>query len=261
MDKIKKIQITRIKEGKSLPAEESLCPEEQIHVYLNNQKLISLMCYPDKIKELILGFIYLEDILETQGNLKDIVLDKKENAVYCQGKFNKKAVKNLRDSRTITTGCNKGVTGIDFKKPEDCKRINTSVRYSGNTLIDIAKRFNRNSDLFLKTGAVHSVGLYDKKGNRIAFAEDIGRHNAFDKVVGEILFNNIKLDDKILFTSGRISSEIMAKTIKAKIPVIISRAAPTFYAYKLAENFFITLIGFIRGEKMNIYTYPERIVK
>ena len=113
--------------------------------------------------------------------------------------------------------------------------------------------------LFKTTGGVHSAALADSE-KLLYFHEDIGRHNAVDKIIGECLLNSTTTDDKGLFTSGRLSSEILLKAAKLKIQLIVSRAAPTSLSIELAETLNITLIGFVRGRRMNIYSHPWRII-
>ncbi|MDO8734675.1 MAG: formate dehydrogenase accessory sulfurtransferase FdhD, partial [Elusimicrobiota bacterium] len=105
---------------------------------------------------------------------------------------------------------------------------------------------------------VHSAGFSDGKKISV-FAEDIGRHNAVDKLIGKALIDGIDTKDKILFTSGRVSSDIVQKVLRAKIPVIVSHSAPTSFAVKLCKEKNITLIGFARGRRMNIYSCEKRI--
>ena len=119
--------------------------------------------------------------------------------------------------------------------------------------MDLIKEFNKSSQLFLDTGGVHSCALCDIN-KIIIFKEDIGRHNALDKVLGKALLEDIDFRDKIILTSGRISSEILIKTAKRQIPVIVSRSAPTSLSIDIAKKLNITLIGFARGKRMNIYS-------
>ena len=120
--------------------------------------------------------------------------------------------------------------------------------------------FNKRSELFLETGGVHSCGLY-YGSKMLMFEEDIGRHNALDKIIGKALKEDIDLKDKMVFTSGRISSEILIKTAKREISTIVSRSAPTSLAIDMAKELRINLIGFVRGEKLNIYTNIEKMLE
>jgi len=123
---------------------------------------------------------------------------------------------------------------------------------------EVLIKFSKSSELFTETGGVHSAAISDGK-EILVFREDIGRHNAVDKVIGSLVLAGITLSDKILLTSGRISSEIITKVIYAGVPVIISKSAPTQKAieYAIKEN--ITLIGFARGNSFNIYSNSHRI--
>jgi FdhD protein len=121
------------------------------------------------------------------------------------------------------------------------------------------KRFSRISSIFMRTGGVHSCAVC-REGEVVISNDDIGRHNALDKVFGKCLLEEIRLDDKLILTSGRISSEILIKVARMGAPIIVSRCAPTDLALRLAEKVGITVIGFARAGRMNIYTHPERVI-
>ena len=116
----------------------------------------------------------------------------------------------------------------------------------------------KKSEGYKSTGGVHSAALADER-HMLVFTEDIGRHNAVDKVIGYALLENIPLQGKIMLASGRLSSEIVSKCARSGIPAVVSRAAPTSLAVKIADAADITLIGFVRGNRMNIYTGRQRI--
>ncbi|MGE5173223.1 MAG: formate dehydrogenase accessory sulfurtransferase FdhD, partial [Betaproteobacteria bacterium] len=134
----------------------------------------------------------------------------------------------------------------------------------GNRLItlddirNLLNNFRTISKLYLETGGVHSAALSDGKGI-LFFSEDIGRHNAVDKIIGKAFLKSVSVENKILITSGRITSEIMTKAGRNRFPILISRAAPSCMAVSYAEDLGITLVGFARGDRMNIYTWPKRI--
>ena len=121
------------------------------------------------------------------------------------------------------------------------------------------KELQLRAELFRLTGGLHSAALCSAE-KILYFCEDIGRHNAVDKLVGLCLKHEISLTDKVLVSSGRISSEILVKAAKLGIPILISRAAPTSLSIELAESLGITLIGFVRGRRCNIYTHQERVL-
>lgn len=133
------------------------------------------------------------------------------------------------------------------------------MRAKAVSILNLSNKLNENSQLFKETGGVHSCALCSEE-EIIMFHEDVGRHNALDKIVGEAFLKEIPFEDKILITSGRISSEMIIKTAKQRIPIIVSRSAPTELSVGIAKELGITLIGFARGRRMNIYQGEERII-
>jgi len=134
-----------------------------------------------------------------------------------------------------------------------------SLKIKCNQVFNLISEMQRKAKFFKLTGGVHSCALADKSGHIILFTEDISRYNTIYKILGEAFLNNIYLEDKIILASCRITSGILRKIITAKISIIISRAAPTDRSVELAQRVGITLVGFVRGEKMNIYSHPQRI--
>ena len=136
--------------------------------------------------------------------------------------------------------------------------IKDDLRITPESLYAVFREFHDRSELYHITGCVHSAALSDGK-NIIAFAEDIGRHNAIDKVIGYALLEGIDFSGKIMLASGRLSSEMASKCSVWGIPVIASRTAPTDKAVEIAEKRGMTLVGFVRSNRLNIYSHPQRI--
>ncbi|HKZ56668.1 MAG TPA: formate dehydrogenase accessory sulfurtransferase FdhD, partial [Thermodesulfovibrionales bacterium] len=137
--------------------------------------------------------------------------------------------------------------------------IKDAFSIDAGILKTLFKEFQQRSEIFRLTGGVHSAALSD--GEKIlVFAEDIGRHNAIDKIIGYSILEKIPFAGKLILVSGRLSSEIVSKCSRWGIPIVASRAAPTNLAIEIAETSGITLIGFVRGERINIYTNPQRII-
>ena len=229
MDNIKKYNIIRIKGDKILNEEDIVIREYLFTIVLNEKKIVTLPCSPDCLGNLAIGFLYSEGYIDSISQIQDISIDKDKGIANI-------SIKNI-----------KNINFCKFKKiekqiPIETQRIKKLVNY-----------FNKKSELFKNTGGVHSCALCSKE-DIIVFKEDIGRHNAMDKVLGQALVQNIDIKDKILLTSGRISREILAKVARSQVPIIVSISAPTDLAIEMARELNITLIGFARGEKMNIYS-------
>jgi len=138
-------------------------------------------------------------------------------------------------------------------------KIKSDLRISHKKIFQVMEKFQEASTSFKRTGGVHSAALSNGDFLQI-FREDIGRYNALDKVIGKALFNSFKLEELIMLTSGRLSSGVVLKIIRCGIPLLISRAAATDRAIKIARERNLTLVGFVRGKRMNVYTGKERIV-
>jgi len=136
--------------------------------------------------------------------------------------------------------------------------LNLDLPLSSSEVLELMSQFEKRSELFRQTGGVHSAALAARDGI-ILFNEDIGTHNAVDKVVGEGFLKELELKDKLLVTSGRVSSDIVSKLWNCGISMVISRTAPTSLAVKMAQKLGITIAGFVRGSRMNVYSFPARI--
>ncbi|MFX0073896.1 MAG: formate dehydrogenase accessory sulfurtransferase FdhD, partial [Candidatus Hermodarchaeota archaeon] len=130
---------------------------------------------------------------------------------------------------------------------------------SSELIFAIMVEMQKNTHLFRETGGCHGAAIFDKTGSLVSVKEDIGRHNAIDKVIGEILLKKLTFKDKIITTTGRLTGDSVLKAVRAQIPIVSSLSAPIESGIKLAESYGITLIGFVRGKRMNIYSHPNRI--
>ena len=132
------------------------------------------------------------------------------------------------------------------------------MKISAHEVFALTREFQRSSQVYLATHGVHSSALCDRK-SILVFSEDIGRHNAIDKIFGECILKDIPTEERVIITSGRVSSEILHKVVKRSIPILISKSVPTNLGVRLANDLGITLIGFVRGERMNVYTHGWRL--
>ena len=186
-------------------------------------------------------------------NILDMKIDEDKGLIYIDIKNRKRLAEKLQGKRTITSGCGKGTMFYNVLDSFKSKKIREALEIHIEDIKTLVRDFNHKSELFLSTGGVHSSALCTKD-NIIFFAEDIGRHNALDKILGNAIMEGIDFSDKLVITSGRISSEMLIKVAKRGIPLVISRSAPTNLSVELARELNIGLVGFARGEKMNIYS-------
>lgn len=253
MDITKNIEILKIKGEEITKKEDILIREYPFTIFVNEKEIVTLLCTPKSLKNLTIGFLFSEGFVDDMSNILNIVLNEEKGLIYVDINNTSMLKEELMGKRTITSGCGKGTIFYNVIDSFKSKRIKNPLDIKLNQIKELIKEFNHKSELFLQTGGVHSVALCDKN-DILFFEEDIGRHNALDKIIGYSILENINLKDKIILTSGRISSEILIKVAKSNISTIISRSAPTSLSVEIANNLKITLIGFARGEKMNIYS-------
>lgn len=245
-------KIFRVKDGKTFSLEDFLANEVKIKININDKEIIALSATPSYIKELVTGFILTEEIIKTNWCPEEIKIIEEDEEIKV-----KIYSEDFPDpsEKTLTSGCMSSFSFIN-KLPE---KYEDNFKISIEKLFFLFKIFQNKSELYKRTGCVHYAALADTE-NIIFLAEDIGRHNAVDKVIGYALLNEIVLKNKILLISGRISSEMVLKTGRWKIPIIVSRSAPTSFAITLAEKIGLTVIGFLRGKRCNIYTHSQRVI-
>jgi len=234
--------------------------EFPLTIVLNDDVLVTLICFPAEQKHLAIGFLFSEGLIASIDDIKEIVEDKRRGIVWVRTKSKIKISGEIMKRRTITTGCGQGITFQWGERVASLKKIESAFTISSNEIRNLIKQFNNRSEIYRRTGGVHSTALCDEK-NIIVFSEDIGRHNVIDKILGKCLLENIRTSDRILVTSGRLSSDIVTKAAAGNIPIVISRTAPTDLGVKIAKKINMTLIGFARGQRMNIYSGDRRIRK
>lgn len=245
-------KILRYKDNSILDVIDYIAVEKKLQVIINGKQILSLFCTPMQIRELIVGFLLTEGILKGHFCAESILIGEDNDEIF----VNITVDGEVKDQQiTITSGC---VGGITFSAKKDLNRISDNFVLDAGILKNLFIDFNKRAELFRITGCVHSAAIADKD-RIISFSEDIGRHNAVDKIIGYCILENISFSEKILLASGRLSSEIVTKAGRWEIPVIASRTSPTSRAVEIAENAGITLIGFVRGDRFNIYTNTHRI--
>lgn len=223
--------------------------EMPLAVSVNGRHALTAMTSPVMLREFVIGFLYTERIIKGVDEIESIRFEGNTASVLTTNPF-----KILTSQKTVLSGCGGSMSFLDVEKlPE----ISSDMSLNSEE-IKISVKEALDSDLHVKTGGIHVVGLYGKKG-RIAVVEDIGRHNALDRIIGHALEKDIDLSKTYVICSGRISSEMVRKCLVANIPVIVSRGATTTLAIDIAKARGLTIIGFVRGKKMNIYSGGERV--
>ncbi|MDS1029962.1 formate dehydrogenase accessory sulfurtransferase FdhD [Bacillota bacterium LX-D] len=255
-----KIPIEKIIKHERFTIEDTVVDEYPFTIHVNGLELVTLLCSPANLEYLGIGFLQSEGFIIDKSCIEKVEYDQKTGYFnvllpFATKIFQEKAI----GKRTLTTGCGKGTTFNQDLSWLESQPITTEIYISTQQVYDFVNEMQQKSQTFKETGAAHISTLAST--TKILYVhEDIGRHNALDKLFGECILNEVGYGDKIIVTSGRISSEMLIKCAKRRIPILISRSAATGLAIELAQKMGITLIGFVRGNRMNIYANGWRIV-
>jgi len=259
-NEVERVSILRFSEEGRSNIEEIVAKEFPVTIILNNQELVTMLCSPKDLKYLAVGFLSSEGLLKSKDEIKKIMVDDQRGVVRVETGEIKEFAQDVLFKRLITSGCGRGASFYSAAN-SGSQKVESQVEISTDEIFTLVNEFQHASDVYLATHGVHSAALCDRK-SILVFSDDIGRHNAIDKIFGKCLWEDIPTIDRLVITSGRISSEILHKVAKRNIPIIVSISVPTNLGVRIADDLGITLIGSVRGRrKMNVYSSGWRIVK
>ncbi|RCW40618.1 MULTISPECIES: formate dehydrogenase accessory sulfurtransferase FdhD [unclassified Halanaerobium] len=234
----------------------NICEEVPVELNVNEKKLLTFMCTPQNLNELAVGYLYNKGLIQ---GIDDIM-----SLAACEDL----KIINIKSSRTIAeaeyslnsilvTGCG---SNSGFKENfYNLEKINSDLMISLENVKKLTIEMLKKAVIYKKTGGVHCSAISDQD-ELLIVREDVGRHNAVDKVVGRALFEGIELAKSIIITTGRISSDMILKAVSSRIPIIISRSIPSSLALEIAEEIGITIIGRAVSKKPIVYTHEDRIL-
>ena len=264
------VDLTRIRGGVRSAALDRAATEEPLEVRLHDRPFAVIMRTPGADRELVAGFLLAEGVLKNTDDLgtiehcTDPAAEHPENRVDVRllGRSAEALDRVMADRRNVTTNSSCGLCGrltIESLRT-DLPPLPSSWTIATPIVIELPDRLRRAQAVFEETGGLHAAGLFTQDGRLETMAEDVGRHNAVDKVIGRMLIQErLPLGGHLLFVSGRTSFEIVQKAFLAGIAMVAAVSAPSSLAIELADDCGITLVGFLRGPDFNIYTHPERI--
>ena len=253
---LSRFQIEKVSDRGRESAESLIIAEQPVTLFLNGKELVTLLATPQGLPELAAGFLLSEGLVKEGRPIPRIEVDPKGEVRVRVNYQN--PLEKLFLHRTITSGCGRGTIFYNVLDSLGTKKIRFKGKVSSLQVFRLMQELNSRSVLYRQSGSVHGAALAD--GRRIlVMYEDIGRHNAVDKVFGGAFLQGIPTAGKTLLTSGRISSEILVKALKRGIPFVCSFSGPTNLAVEMAVQMGITLIGYVRGKRMRIYAHPERV--
>lgn len=258
IDESVRLPVIKVQGREKRIAEDTVVREVPITIFFNKKEIVTILCSPNQVKELAVGFLFSEGFIGGLNDLHSVGHHCEENVIRVEGRP-REGQGEILSRRVMSSCCGKNRVSFNFENDASLLRVQSSeVRITLDDAVYYANYLDDNSELFRATGGTHNGGL-GCAGKVLFTCHDIGRHNVLDKLLGKALLMGLDLSDHVLFFSGRVSSEILVKVAKMNIPILVARSAPSDLAIALAEDLNISLVGFARGDRLNIYTAPERI--
>jgi FdhD protein len=220
--------------------------EQPLTVYVNGERFLTLLCSPMQLEALIVGYLWMEKVIQGLDDVTGVDV----SPVDGRAEVSLRAPVELPTERILTSGCGGGITfRIDHRL---FPRLHSRLRVLPQVLSARMKDLIEAGVHYKQSRGIHGAALADED-QLLVVAEDVGRHNAIDKVKGEALLRGIPTDDRILLSTGRVSSEMLLKAARMGVPIVASRTSPTEMAVALAEQLNVTICGYVRPDSLNVY--------
>jgi FdhD protein len=251
-------RITKIVDGERRIVEDTLVREIRLEIFVNGERIGGVMATPVDQEPLAIGYLLSEGILRSIDDIHELRLTEEGSRVEVVADIDPRHRERLDSEGVVTSGCGRSLTANIDPETIEAGVITSQFTLPASRLLAEMKRFYTECPLYEETGCVHTAKLH-LDGGEFFLAEDIAQHNTVDKAVGKALLAGKELSRSFLMVSGRLYSEMVAKAVMHRIPILASRTASTCLGVQIAEKFGLTLIGFVRGERMNIYRNEGRI--
>ncbi len=224
--------------------------EMSLTIFINGRETVTLLCTPTRLTQLVLGFLYMEEIISGPDEVASLRVCEDEPIADV---WLSKTEYKEPPRRTLTSGCG---SGLSLKAQG--QKVASDLAVTPDEVLLLMKQLYQQQDLFQQGGGIHCSALCDRR-QILVLAEDIGRHNTLDKIMGECLMRRLPTRDRLLLTTGRVSSEMLFKAARMQTPVIISRGSPTERAVSLGKELGVTVIGYARGNRLSVFSGEERL--
>jgi FdhD protein len=263
-----KMRIYRIRpsEGVIESIFDKVAEEKPLHLFINGKYYASILSSPSKRRELALGYLVTEGLVNSVDEIEKLEMAEKYRCEVTLGKkvrVDERLSMVTPFSRVISSSCG-SVTAWPLSKLMDrlhLSKIPLGQKFEASIVLTATQKLNQLAKRFQETGGLHAAALYDHRGKLLTLAEDVGRHNAFDKVIGQWLSKGGEVPaDSFASTTGRLSADMVLKAVRVKIPLMASLSAPLESGIKVARLSGLTLIGFVRGPRINVYTGLDRVI-
>jgi FdhD protein len=236
------------------------CPDEYpISLIINGYEIAVFQLTKYDLEDWTYGYLFSEGFIQDASDIESIVINEEMGSIHVSLATHFDEDQVFSKKKHYTAGCGRGVTFFSMTDVKNFNKISSNKSYQLSYLLKKRSEFAQQSDLYLETGGMHGACIIGEDGS-MAIREDIGRHNAVDKIIGYAIRKRLQPDRLILLTTGRVSYEMLSKAAKFGFPVIGSRTAATKQAVQLAKFLNIEVIGYLRGKMAVIYTAAGRVV-
>ena len=232
--------------------------ERPLTLYLNGQEIVTMMTIGDHPEMLAVGYLLNQNMLRPDDEITGIDYDDDLEVVVVRTARETDYEEKLK-KKTRTSGCAQGTVFGDVMESFAQVKLDPDARLRTSWLYALMKKINTAPSLYLKAGAIHGCVLCEED-RPLVYMEDVGRHNAVDKIAGFMFLNNVSATDKIFYTTGRLTSEMVIKSVQMQIPILVSRSGFTAWGVDLAREAGLTLVGRARGKRFLVLSGEDRLV-
>ena len=246
-----------LRTGEKRKVSDEVAVETPVNIFVGGEHFVTLLALPEFMEELGVGHLLSEGVVKSGSDVLDVRVE--DNNVFLSIKEGAARAKASRVLRLITTACG---SSSDYLKLLDCLEkplVVSDVEVLAEDVLKMRSLLTENTVIFKRTGGSHGAGIFTLDGEIIACAEDVGRHNAVDKVIGICALTGVDFSKTVIFSTGRMSAEMVLKAARAGIPIVASLSAPLNSGVIFAELSGVTLICFVRGHRFNVYTHNRRV--
>jgi FdhD protein len=248
--------------GNTVPT--PIAGEHPLTLYVDKHELVTLMTLGARPEALAIGYLRNQRLVSSVEDIVSVQVDWESEAVAVNTRHGLADLQDKLAKRTVTTGCGQGTVFGDLMEEIDAIRLRDDVRLSQAGLYSLLDAIRHHESIYKQAGAVHGCALVANRGDAseiIMFVEDVGRHNAVDAIAGQMWLDGIDGSDKIFYTTGRLTSEMVIKAAQMQIPFLVSRSGLTQMGFEIAERVGITMIGRATGKHYLLFTGKHRFVR
>ena len=255
---VRTVPVVRLVHGVGRSEEQAVICEAPVTLMVNGREVVTLLAVPSEPDVLAIGFLFSEGWIRRREEIVDLHVEEETGVVRIELVELPSVADRFWEKRLLGSGCGKAVSFYSVMDAMQCRPVSSPFRVSMPSLLAWMKETLQGAPLYGRTRGTHAVALYGEAG-RLFLEQDIGRHNALDRIAGKCFLQGLAVEDTVLFMTGRLSSEMIVKAARLGVPILVSRSSTTTLAIDLAERLNMTVLGRLRAGGLTLYTHPHRV--